>query len=131
MLEGHPSTGQRASLQDEAAAEIPWVKKYVRAIITEAYPQGEMRTHEGIVTRDFGKEMEVVNPHPMGTGFGLPPWPKYVTKRCLKEEATEIPCPTGESKRGRGHQREAGYTGMKICGTEQGEKTNVGAKSSL
>ena len=98
MFEGHPSTGQRAPLQDESAVETQWVKKYVRAIIAEAYPQGEIRTHEGVVTRDFGKEMEVVNPHPIGTGFGLPPWPKYVTKRCQKEGAAEIPVPLAKAK---------------------------------
>jgi hypothetical protein len=98
MFEGHSSTGQRAPLQDETAAETPWAKKYVRAIIAEADPQGEIRMHEGVVTRDFGKEMEVVNPHPMGTGFGQPPWPKYVTKRCQKEGATEILVPQAKAK---------------------------------
>jgi hypothetical protein len=98
MFEGHCSTGQRVALQDESVAETPWVKKYVRARIAEADPQGEIRTHEGVVTRDFGKEMEVVNSHPMGTGFGQPPWPKYVTKRCQKEGATEIPVPRAKAK---------------------------------
>lgn len=98
MFEQYPSTGQRAPLRDESAAEILWVKKYVRAIIAEANPQGEIGTHEGVVTRDFGKEMEVVNPQPIGPGFGQPPWQKYVTKRCLKEGATEIPVPLAKAK---------------------------------
>src|SRR5260370_10020993 len=75
MLEGHPSTGQRASLQDESAAEIPWLKKYVRAIIAEAYPQGVLRTHDGDMTWDIGKEMGVINLHPLGTDMSLLPWP--------------------------------------------------------
>ena len=50
-----------------------WVKKYVRATIAEADPHGNIRTHEGVVTRDFGKELEVVNPQPNWAGFaGLP-----------------------------------------------------------
>ena len=70
----------------------------MRAIIAEALPQGEIRTHEGVVTRDFGKELEVVHPHPMGTGICQPPWPRYDTKRCLKERATEIPVPLAKAK---------------------------------
>ena len=60
MFEG--LTNQRA--HQESVHEIPWIKKYVRATIAEADPQGNIRTHEGVVTRDFGKEMEVVNPQP-------------------------------------------------------------------
>ena len=98
MFEVLRGISQREFLLDEVAVETPWVKKYVRATIAEADQQGNIRIHEGVVTRDFGKEMEVVNPHPMGTGFGLPPWPKYVTKRCLKEGATEIPVPLAKAK---------------------------------
>jgi hypothetical protein len=54
--------------------------------------------HEGVVTRDFGKEMEVVNPQPNWAGLAQPPCPKYVTKRCHKEGAEEIPVPMVKAK---------------------------------
>ena len=96
MFEGHTNADQRAQL--ESVTETPWVKKYVRATIAEADPQGNICTHEGVVTRDFGKEMEVVNPQPTLRGFGTPPWPKYVTKRCHKEGAEEIPVPLAKAQ---------------------------------
>lgn len=74
MFEGHTDADQRA--HSEAVTETPWIKKYVRATIAEANPQGNIRTHEGVVTRDFGKELEVVNPQPNWAGFGETPWPK-------------------------------------------------------
>jgi hypothetical protein len=98
MFEVQPGMSQRELLLDEQAVETPWVKKYVRAIIAEADPQGNIRTHEGVVTRDFGKEIEVVNPQPYWAGLGNPPWPKYVTKQCHKEGATEIPIPIAKAK---------------------------------
>ncbi len=93
MFEVLPGISQREFLLDEVAVETPWVKKYVRATIAEADQQGNIRTHEGVVTRDFGKEIEVVKPQPYWAGLGNPPWPKYVTKRCHKEGAAEIPVP--------------------------------------
>jgi hypothetical protein len=96
MFEGHTNADQRA--QHESVTETLWIKKYVRATIAEADPQGNIRTHEGLVTRDFGKEMEVVNPQPFWAGWGQPPWPKYVTKRCHKEGAEEIPVPLAKAK---------------------------------
>jgi|SRR6516164_1048315 hypothetical protein len=96
MFEGHIGANQTA--QHGTVTETSWVKKYVRATIPEADPQGDIRMHEGVVTQDFGKEIEVVNPHPIGTGFGLPPSPKYVTKRCHKEGAEEIPVPWTKAK---------------------------------
>ena len=113
----------RALLRDEGAAETPWVKEYVRAPIAEADLEGKFRTHEGVVTRDFGKEMEVVNPLPTWAGLGKAPWTKYVTKRCHKESATEVPILLTKA-RGQGDQREAGYTCMKCFGTEKWGKTN-------
>lgn len=98
MFEVQPGTSQRELLREEKAAETPWVKKYVRATIAEADTEGKIRTHEGVVTRDFGKEIEVVNPQPYWAGLGYPPWPKYVTKQCHKEGATEIPVPLAKAK---------------------------------
>jgi hypothetical protein len=89
-------TNQRA--HHESVPETPWIKKYVRATIAEADPQGNISTHEGVVTRDFGKEMELVNPQPHWAGWGQLPWPKYVTKRCHKEGAEEIPVPIVKAK---------------------------------
>ena len=80
MFEVQPGMSQRELFLDEQAVETPWVKKKARASIAEADPQGTMRTHEGVVTRDFGQEIEVVNPQPYWAGLGNPPWPKYVTK---------------------------------------------------
>ena len=91
-------TNAELSAQHVPVNETPWIKKYVRATIAEADPQGNIRTHEGVVTRDFGKEMEVVNPYPIGIGFGLPPWPRFVTKRCHKAGAEEIPVPWTKAK---------------------------------
>src|SRR6266487_6806547 len=88
----------RALLRDKGAAETPWAKEYVRAPIAEADLEGKFRTHEGVVTRDFGKEMEVVNPLPTWAGLGKAPWTKYVTKRCYKESATEVPIPLTKAK---------------------------------
>lgn len=98
MFEVQPGTSQRELLRDKKAAETPWVKKYVRATITEADPECKIRTHEGVVTRDFGKEIEVVNPQPTWAGLGNPPWPKYVTKRCHTEGAAETPVPIAKAK---------------------------------
>jgi hypothetical protein len=47
MFEGYTKADQRAQL--ESAAETSWIKKYVRATIAEADPQGHIRTHEGVV----------------------------------------------------------------------------------
>ena len=90
MFEVQPGMSQRELLLDEQTVETPWVKKYVRAFIAEADLQGKIRAHEGVVTRDFGKEIEVVNPQQTWAGLGYPPWPKYVTKRCHTEGAAEI-----------------------------------------
>jgi hypothetical protein len=96
MVEGQTNVDQRA--HPESGTETSWVKKYVRAAITEADQEGHIRTHEGVVTRDLGREMEVVNPQPNWAGFGETPWPKYVTKRCHKEGAQEIPVPMVKEK---------------------------------
>ena len=45
MFEGHTNANQRA--HHESVTETPWVKKYVRATIAKADPQGNIRTHEG------------------------------------------------------------------------------------
>src|SRR5436309_15928696 len=42
--------------------------------------------------------MEVVNPLPTWAGLGKAPWTKYVTKRCYKESATEVPIPLTKAK---------------------------------
>ena len=96
MFEGHTNADQRA--KHVSVTETSWVKKYVRAMIAEADPQGIIHKHEGVVTRDSGKEMEVVNPQPIWKGFARSPWPKYVTKRCHKEGAEEIPVPLEKVK---------------------------------
>jgi hypothetical protein len=96
MFDGHTYTDQRA--HHESVTVTPWIRKYVRATIAEADPQGSIRTHEGVVTRDFGRELEVVNPQPNWTGFAQSPWPKYVTKRCHKVGAKEIPVPVVKEK---------------------------------
>jgi hypothetical protein len=90
--------GRRAIMGDEPTAETPGIKKYVRATIAEADPEGKIRLHEGIVTRDFGKEIEVVDPQLTWVGWNNPPKPKYVTKRCHKEGATVIPIPSEKEK---------------------------------
>ena len=73
---------------DEPTAETPGIKKYVRATIAEAHPERKIRLHEGIVTREYGKEIEVVDPQLTWVGWNNPPKPKYVTERCHKEGAT-------------------------------------------
>ena len=96
MFEGYTNADKSAHI--ESVTETPWVKKYVRATIAGADPQGNIRSHEGVVTRDFGKEMEVVDPQPNWRGFAKSPWPKYVSKRCQKEGAEEIPVPWAKAK---------------------------------
>jgi hypothetical protein len=96
MFEGHADADQR--MQHVSVIGTPCIKKYVRATVAEADLQGNIRTHEGVVTRDFGEQMEVVNPQPIWTGFAPSPWPKYVMKRCHKEGAEEIPVPLGKVK---------------------------------
>ena len=83
---------------DEPTAETPGLKKYVRAIIAEADPEGKIRLHEGIVTRNFGKEIEVVDPQLTWVGWNNPPKPEYVAERCHKEGAVVIPIPSGKEK---------------------------------
>ena len=96
MFEGHTNSDQSA--QQETATETPWIKKYVQAPVAAADPQGHIHLHEGVVTRDLGKEIEVVNPQPIWPGLAETPWPKYVTKRCHKEGAKEIPVPMVKTK---------------------------------
>jgi hypothetical protein len=83
---------------EEPTAETPGIKKYVRATIAEADPEGKIRLHEGVVTRDFGKEVEVIDPQLTWVGWNNPPKPKYVTERCHKEGATVIPIPAEKEK---------------------------------
>lgn len=90
--------GNRALMVDEPTAETPGIKKYVRAAIAEADPEGKIHTHEGVVTRDFGKEIEVVDPQLTWVGWNNPPKPNYVTKRCYKDSATVIPILSGKEK---------------------------------
>ena len=96
MFEGYTGADQRT--HQDSMAETSWIKKYVRATIAEADQEGSIHTHEGVVTRDFGKEMEVVSPQPIWKGFAPSPWPKYVTKRCHKEGAEGIPVPLEKAK---------------------------------
>ena len=96
MFEGHTNLDQSA--QQESVTETQWIKKYVQAPVAATDPHGHIRMHEGVVTRDLGKEIEVVNPQPNWSGLGETPWPKYVTKRCHKEGAKEIPVPMVKTK---------------------------------
>ena len=98
MLETLLNTEKSSPIDDEPTAETPCVKKYVRATIAEADQEGKIRTHEGVVTRDFGKEIEVVDPQLTWEGLNNPPKPKYVTKRCHKEGTTVVPIPSGKEK---------------------------------
>ena len=86
VFEVQPGMSQRELLLDEQTVETPWVKKYVRAIIAEADLQGKIRAHEGVVTRDFGKEIEVVNPQQTWAGLGYHRKPSF-----LKQTDPAIP----------------------------------------
>jgi hypothetical protein len=85
-------------MADEPTAQTPGVKDYVRATVAEANSEGKIRIHEGIVTRDFGKEIEVVDPQLTWEGWNTIGKPKYVTQRCHKEGATLTPVPYRKKK---------------------------------
>jgi hypothetical protein len=111
MFEEHTNADQRA--QHESVTGTPWVKNMyeLRLLslifrgISYARRSGDTGLWEGNGGRQPTAELGRIGPTSL---------PEICDETMSQGRCRRNPCPNGESKRGRGAQREAGFTSVKF-----------------